>query len=325
MNSPAGRFSLVMQAVRATEATALAAAELIGRGDKRAADEGAAAAMHRALAEISVDGTIRIGEGAQGETRFLHVGERVGCGGPTVDVAVMALEGTTAVARGEANALSVVAIAGDGGFLNAPDIYMDKLAVDADLPADIVDIDESPDRNLKELARARRVEVRDLTVCILDRPRHARLISEVRATGARIKLISDGDISGVIASAWPSAGVDVYMGVGGAPHGVLAAAALACMGGQMQSRLVFRGGDDRRAAAECGITDEDRRYTAADLASGDVTFAATGVTTGAILQGVRLDRGVPVTHSLVLRAGRKKVRYIEAHHRIARRSPVDEA
>lgn len=324
MNSPAGRFSLVMQAVRATEATALAAAELIGRGDERAADEGAAAAMHRALAEISVDGTIRIGEGAQGETRFLHVGERVGCGGPTVDVAVMALEGTTAVARDEANALSVVAIAGDGGFLNAPDIYMDKLAVGADLPADIVDIDESPDRNLKELARARRVEVRDLTVCILDRPRHARLISEVRATGARIKLISDGDISGVIASAWPSAGVDVYMGVGGAPHGVLAAA-LACMGGQMQSRLVFRGDDDRCAAAECGITDEDRRYTAADLASGDVTFAATGVTTGAILQGVRLDRGVPVTHSLVLRAGRKKVRYIEAHHRIARRSPVDEA
>jgi len=323
VNSPAGRFSLVMQAVRATEATALAAADLIGRGDERAADEAAAEAMHGALAEISVDGTIRIGEGAPGETRHLHVGQRVGCGGPTVDVAVMALEGTTAVARGDANALSVVAIASDGGFLNAPDIYMDKLAVGADLPADVVDIEESSERNLKELARARRVDVRDLTVCILDRPRHARLISEVRATGARIKLIADGDISGVIASAWPSAGVDIYMGVGGAPHGVLAAAALACMGGQMQARLVFRGNDDRRAAAACGITDEDRRYAAADLASGDVTFAATGVTTGAILQGVRLDGRVPVTHSLVLRAGRKEVRYIEAHHRTARRAPPD--
>jgi len=235
VNSPAGRFSLVMQAVRATEATALAAADLIGRGDERAADEAAAAAMHGALAEISVDGTIRIGEGARGQTEHLYVGERVGCGGPAVDVAVMTLEGSTAVARGEANALSVVAIASDGGFLNAPDIYMDKLAVGAELPADVVDIDESPERNLKELARARRVEVRDLTVCILDRPRHARLISEVRAVGARIKLISDGDISGVIASAWPSTGVDIYMGVGGAPHGVLTAAAVACMGGRCRA------------------------------------------------------------------------------------------
>lgn len=314
-----------MQAVRVTEATALAAADLAGRGDERAADEAAVAAMHDALGRISVDGTIRIGEGAAGEAEKLYIGERVGCGGPPVDVAAMALEGGTAIARDSANALSVVAIASEGGFLNAPDIYMDKLAVGADLPADVVDIDESPARNLSELARARRVEVRDLTVCILDRPRHARLIAEVRATGARIKLISDGDISGIVATAWPSTGVDVFMGIGGAPHGVLAAAALACMEGQIQGRLVFRGKDDREAARRCGITDEDRRYTTADMASGDVTFAATGITHGAILQGVRLDGGVPVTHSLVLRAGRQEVRYIEAHHRRARRVPVDGA
>lgn len=310
---------LTTEAVRATEAAALAADRLTGRGDERAADEAARAAMAEALMAMAVDGTVRIGEAGAADAPALHPGARVGSGtGPSVDVALMALEGSTAVARAEPNALSVIALAADGGFLTVPDVYMEKLAIGVGLPADIVDLDESPERNLAELAKAKGTGVGDLVVCILDRPRHGELIAQCRRAGARIMLIADGDISGVLATTWPQSGVDIFMGVGGAAHGVLAAAAIACIGGQMQGRFVFRSDAEARAAARDGVVEPERKYAAAELASGDLTFAATGVTTGTMLLGVRHEDGVPITHSMALRATRPEVRYIEAHHNFAR-------
>ena len=308
--------NLALEAVRVTEAAALSASRLMGRGDEKAADQAAVDAMRQALNSLNIVGTVVIGEGERDEAPMLYIGEKVGSGeGPRVDIALDPLEGTTITAKGGANALAVIAMAEAGNFLNAPDVYMDKIAVGPGLDEGVVDLDRAPGDNLKALAKAKHCEVGDLLVCILDRPRHADLISKVRAAGARIMLITDGDVSGVIATAQPDSGVDIYMGSGGAPEGVLAAAALRCIGGQMQGRLLFRNDDERGRAHKFGISDLNRKYSLMDLARGNVMFAATGVTTGAMLKGVRRFAGGAITHSLVMRSKSATVRYIEAHHR----------
>ena len=318
--------NLALEAVRVTEAAALSASRLMGRGDEKAADQAAVDAMRDALNSLSINGTVVIGEGERDEAPMLYIGERVGAGsGPKIDIALDPLEGTTITAKGGQNALAVVAMAEEGGFLNAPDVYMDKIAVGGGLPNDVVDIDASPEENLKELAKAKKGEVEDLVACILDRPRHADLIGQVRASGARIQMISDGDVSGVIATSLPDSGVDIYLGSGGAPEGVLAAAALRCIGGQMQGRLLFRNDDERQRAAKWGVTDLDRRYNLLELAKGEVMFAATGVTDGSMLRGVRRFAGGAVTHSMVMRSKTGTVRLVEANHDFTRKSGFEPA
>ena len=307
--------NLALESVRVTEAAALAAYNFMGGGDDKAVDQAAVSAMHRTLNRLALDGTVRIGEGAEGEAEKLYVGETLGTGdGPKVDIALVALEGTTIVARGGPNALAVIAMAEDGGFLTVPNIYMDKIAVGPGLPDGVVDLDNEPADNLAALADAKETKVTDLVVCMLDRPRHAELIAKIRETGARIRLIQDGDVSGVIAATQPEAGVDIFLGIGGAPQGVLAAAALRGVGGQMQGRLVFRNNDDRAEAQAMGIVDQERKYGTEDMASGNVTFAATGVTYSDMLEGVRHVPGGAVTHSLVLRSMTGTLRFIEGHH-----------
>lgn len=306
--------NLALEVVRVTEAAALSASRLMGRGDEKAADQAAVDAMRRALNDLSIDGTVVIGEGERDEAPMLYIGEKVGAGGPAIDIALDPLEGTTICAKGAANALAVIAMAEAGNFLNAPDVYMDKIAVGPGLPDGVVDLDNSPEQNLKNLAQAKKMEISDLVACILDRPRHAELIAKVRGAGARIMLISDGDVSGIIATATPNSGVDIYIGSGGAPEGVLSAAALRCIGGQMQGRLLFRNDDERGRAHRLGITDLNRKYSMMDLAKGDVMFAATGVTDGAMLRGVRRSAGMATTHSLVMRSKSGTVRYVEAQH-----------
>ncbi len=311
--------NLALEAVRVTEAAALSASRLMGRGDEKAADQAAVDAMREALNSLAIDGTVMIGEGERDEAPMLYIGEKVGTGhGPRIDIALDPLEGTTITAKGGANALAVIAMAAEGGFLNAPDVYMEKIAIGGGL-GEVVDLDEAPAANLKRLAQAKRAEVSDLVVCILDRPRHSELIAKVREAGARIMLISDGDVSGVIATARPESGVDIYMGSGGAPEGVLAAAALRCIGGFMQGRLIFRNDDERGRAERCGIKDFNRKYGLLDLAKGDVMFAATGVTSGTMLQGVRRVAGGAVTHSMVMRSKTGTVRFIEAQHNFERK------
>jgi fructose-1,6-bisphosphatase II / sedoheptulose-1,7-bisphosphatase len=312
--------NLALEAVRVTEAAALSASRLMGRGDEKAADQAAVDAMRRALNSLAIDGEVVIGEGERDEAPMLYIGEKVGLGtGPRVDIALDPLEGTTLTAKGGPNALAVIAMAESGGFLNAPDVYMDKLAVGGGLPANIVDIDASPAQNLAELAKATRRDVSDLVVCILDRPRHSEIVKKVREAGARIMLISDGDVSGVIATALPESGVDMYMGSGGAPEGVLAAAALRCIGGQFQGRLLFRNDDERGRAHRLGIKDLNRKYDLLELARGDVMFAATGVTDGSLLRGVRRYAGGASTHSIVMRSKTGTVRKIEATHDLGRK------
>jgi fructose-1,6-bisphosphatase II / sedoheptulose-1,7-bisphosphatase len=312
--------NLALEVVRVTEAAALSASMLMGRGDEKAADQAAVDAMRRALNGLAIEGTVVIGEGERDEAPMLFIGEKVGTGGPKVDIALDPLEGTTITAKGGHNALAVVAMAAEGGFLNAPDVYMDKIAVGIGLPEGVVDLDAKPEQNLRELAKARNVDVSDIVACILDRPRHAELIARVRAAGARIMLISDGDVSGVIATSRAESGVDIYFGSGGAPEGVLAAAALRCIGGQMQGRLLFRNDNERARARKCGIADFARKYGLLDMAKGDVMFAATGVTDGAMLQGVRRFRGGATTHSMVMRSKTGTVRIIEAHHNFERKT-----
>jgi fructose-1,6-bisphosphatase II / sedoheptulose-1,7-bisphosphatase len=312
--------NLALELVRVTEAAALAASRLMGRGDEKAADQAAVDAMRHAFDTVAIDGTVVIGEGERDEAPMLYIGEKVGSGGTKADIALDPLEGTTITAKGGNNALSVVALAEAGNFLNAPDVYMDKIAVGGGLPDDLVDLDETPEANLKAVARAKRMEVSDLVVCILDRPRHAELIKAVRAAGARIMLISDGDVSGVIATSQPESGIDIYLGAGGAPEGVLAAAALRCIGGQIQGRLLFRNDEEKKRAARWGITDLNRKYSTEEMARGDVMFAATGVTNGAMLRGVRRYGSGAITHSLVMRSKSGTVRYIEAHHNFTRKS-----
>ena len=307
--------NLALESVRVTESAALAAYNFMGGGDEKAVDQAAVSAMHRTLNLLALDGTVRIGEGAEGEAEKLYVGETLGTGdGPKVDIALVALEGTTIVARGGPNALAVIAIAEDGGFLTVPNIYMDKIAVGPGLPDGIVDLDNEPADNLAALADAKGTKVTDLVVCMLDRPRHAELIAKIRETGARIRLIQDGDVSGVIAATQPEAGVDIFLGIGGAPQGVLAAAALRGVGGQMQGRLVFRNNEQRTEAQRLGIEDLERKYATEDMASGNVTFAATGVTYSDMLEGVRHVPGGAITHSMVLRSTTGTLRFIEGHH-----------
>lgn len=316
--------NLALEVVRVTEAAALSASRQMGRGDEKAADQVAVDAMRTALNSLAIQGTVVIGEGERDEAPMLYIGEKVGLGeGPEIDIALDPLEGTTITAKGLTNSLAVIAMAEHGGFLNAPDVYMDKIAVGGGLPVGVVDLDQTPEENLKSLAKAKKVDVEDLVVCILDRPRHEELIAKVREAKARIMLISDGDISGVMATSEEASGVDLYVGSGGSPEGVLAASALRCIGGQMQGRLLFRNDDERDRARKWGITDLDRKYAMEDLASGDVMFAATGVTNGTMLKGVRRFSGGATTHSMVMRSRSGTVRYIEAVHNFDRKTGFD--
>ncbi len=319
MTHPAGMDrNLALEAVRVTEAAALSASRLAGRGDEKAADQAAVDAMRRALNALAIDGTVVIGEGERDEAPMLYIGEKVGTGrGPKIDIALDPLEGTTLTAKAGANALAVLAMAEAGGLLHAPDVYMDKIAAGAGI-GDGLDLDAAPADNLKTIATAKGCAVGDLTVCILDRPRHAELIAKVRAAGARIVLIADGDVSGVIATTRPESGIDLYLGAGGAPEGVLAAAALRCVGGFMQGRLLFRNEDERGRAQRIGIADLTRKYALADLAKGEVLFTATGVTDGTMLKGVRRHAAGATTQSVVMRSNTGTVRVIETHHDFTR-------
>lgn len=318
--------NLALETVRVTEAAALACSKLMGRGDEKAADQAAVDAMRTALNSLDIDGTIVIGEGERDEAPMLYIGEKVGSGrGPEVDIALDPLEGTTICAKGAPNALAVVAIAEKGGFLNAPDVYMDKIAVGGGLPKGVINIDDSPKKNLQNLAKARKCEISDLLVVILDRPRHEELIARVRETKARIQLIGDGDVAGIIAATRPETGVDIYMGIGGAPEGVLAAAALCCVDGQMQGRLIFDGknsAEQKTRAKRMGIKDFNKVYTRNELAHGDVMFAATGVTSGWMLQGIRRYRGGATSHSIVMRSHTGTTRFVHAEHNFTRKKEL---
>jgi fructose-1,6-bisphosphatase II / sedoheptulose-1,7-bisphosphatase len=313
--SPAMDRKLAFEAVRVTEAAAISAARQIGRGDERAADHAAVEAMRAALNDLPIDGTVVIGEGERDEAPMLYIGEKVGTGGVTVDIALDPLEGTTLTAKALANALTVVAIAETGSLLHAPDTYMDKIAIGPGYPDGVIDLDADPEHNILALARAKGVDPQEITACVLDRPRHAAIIDGVRKAGAAVRLITDGDIAGVIATTDPTTGVDIYLGQGGAPEGVLAAAALRCVGGQMQTRLVFKKDEERARAARLGITNFNRKYTLHELASGDVVFAATGVTDGSMLQGVHFHGQFVTTESILMRSGTRTVRWVKARHR----------
>ncbi|MEO0462365.1 MAG: class II fructose-bisphosphatase [Pseudomonadota bacterium] len=316
---------LVLEMVRVTEAAAVAAAQLIGRGDEKAADAAAVEAMRRAFDDLYMDGTVVIGEGERDEAPMLYIGEKVGGApgkGPKIDIALDPLEGTTITAKAGPNALAVLAAAEEGCLLNAPDVYMDKLAVGPGLPADIIDLAKSPTDNVKAVAEAKGKAVGDINVCVLDRPRHAELIAELRALGCGVFLIGDGDVAGVIAVTDQDTGIDIYMGQGGAPEGVLAAAALRCVGGQFNGRLIFRNDDEKARAKKWGITNLNRIYKLEDLAQGDCIFAATGVTDGSLLDGVKKRKKatgatIMTTESVVMRASSGTVRWIKGEHRIA--------
>ena len=314
--------NLALEAVRVTEAAALAASRTVGRGDEKAADKAAVDAMRDALNSLSIQGRVVIGEGERDKAPMLYIGEEVGNGlGPKVDIALDPLEGTTITAKGGQNAIAVMAMADEDGFLHAPDTYMQKIAVGPGIDEKILDLDAPMEDVLKKVAKARSAKVEDLLVCIMDRPRHEDIIRQVREAGARITLIQDGDVSAVIATTDPETGIDVYVGTGGAPEGVLAAAALQCVGGRMLGRLVFRNDDERARAERWGITDFSRIYGTDDLAKpGNVMFAATGVTTGPMLPGVRRYPGGAITHSIVMRSKSGTVRRIEATHNFNRKT-----
>ena len=303
--------SLVMEAVRVTEAAAIAAWELAGRGDEKAADQAAVDAMRTALNELAIDGLIVIGEGERDEAPMLYIGEKVGKGtGPRIDIALDPLEGTTLTAKAMANALAVMAWAPAGTMLNAPDTYMDKIACGPGYPPGIIDLDQSAGDNARALAKARGVDASQITVCVLDRPRHAEIIASLREAGTRVHLITDGDVAGVMNTADSDTGIDLYVGQGGAPEGVLACAALKCVGGQFQGRLVFRNADEKARAERLGVKDFDRLYTLNEIVRADAIFAATGVTTGALLDGVKQDAGFVHTHSLVMNSASRTVREV---------------
>ncbi|MGA0394365.1 MAG: class II fructose-bisphosphatase [Rhodospirillales bacterium] len=311
---------LGLSSVRVTESAALASAKMIGCGDERKADEAAVAAMIDALNELDIDGTVRIGTDESQETMSLKPGTKVGIGKhQKVDVALMPVEGPSIVARGAPNGMSIIAMTEPGGFLHPPDIYMEKIAVGEGLPEDVVSLDETPEKNLTALAKAKGRSVSEIIACILDRPRNSELIKQVRAAGARVLLISDGDVSGAMATIWPGSQIDILMGIGSAPQGVLAAAALSSMGGQMQCRFVFRDQEDRKLVEKSDIGDPDKIFNTQELASGDITFAATGVTNGHILSGVGLRHGVPTTQSIVMRRSTGILRVIESFHGFAER------
>ncbi len=307
---------LTLELVRVTERAAVAAARLRGRGDEKAADQVAVDAMRSELNRLPIKGTVVIGEGERDEAPMLYIGEEVGVGeGPEVDIALDPLEGTTICAKNLPNSLAVIAIAERGSLLYAPDVYMEKIAVGPGYPEGIVDLDAPAVENIEALAKAKGVPVNEVTACILDRPRHARLIEEVRGTGAAIRLIGDGDVAGVIHTTDPDeTGIDIYLGIGGAPEGVLAAAALRCIGGQMQGRLQLNTEEKVARAAKMGISDPNKIYRMDEMAKGDVLFAATGVTDGNLLSGVKFGREQISTHTIVMRSSSQTVREIIARH-----------
>jgi fructose-1,6-bisphosphatase II / sedoheptulose-1,7-bisphosphatase len=309
--------NLALELVRVTEAAALAASRWMGKGLKNEADGAAVEAMRRAFDSIAIEGTVVIGEGEMDEAPMLYIGEKVGRGGPKMDIAVDPLEGTTLTAKGGPNALATLALAEHGNFLHAPDIYMDKIAVGSGLPEGVVDLDAPLAENLRNLAKAKKCAISDLVACMLDRDRHKEIIAKTREAGARIMLLSDGDVAGVMAAAQLDGGIDIFMGSGGAPEGVLAAAALRCLGGQMQGRLLFEDDGQVARAREMGITDPGKKYDVTEMARGNVMFAATGVTAGAMLRGVRRFGNGAITHSVVMRSQSGTVRFVEAHHNFA--------
>ena len=303
--------TLAFDAARVTELAAIASWAQIGRGDEKHADQLAVDAMRNALNALAIDGKIVIGEGERDEAPMLYIGEKVGTGkGPAIDIALDPLEGTTLTAKAMANALCVLAMSEGGGMLHAPDTYMDKIAVGPGYAPGLVDLDMSPQDNVQALAKAKGVATRDITVCVMDRPRHADLIAALRQVEARVMLITDGDVAGVIHTAEPHTGIDLYLGQGGAPEGVLAAAALKCVGGFFQGRLVFRNDDERARATRTGVTDFDRKYDLHDLVSKDAVFAATGVTKGAMLDGVTMRDGFVSTHTVIMDSATRTVRRI---------------
>ncbi|MBX7528356.1 class II fructose-bisphosphatase [Qipengyuania vesicularis] len=323
MNSPTDNpldRVLVLEMVRVTEAAAVAASKLIGRGDEKAADAAAVEAMRKAFDTLDIDGTVVIGEGERDEAPMLFIGEKVGGAigkGPKIDIALDPLEGTTITAKAGPNSLAVLAASAEGCLLNAPDVYMDKLAVGPGYPEGIIDLARTPTENVTAVAEAKGVKPSDIIVCVLDRPRHAELIAELRSIGCGVVLIGDGDVAGVIAVTDEDTTIDMYMGQGGAPEGVLAAAALRCVGGQFNGRLVFRNDDEKARARKWGIEDLDRIYTRDDLVKGDCIFAATGVTSGSLLEGVKYRRGGKMTtESVVMRASSGTVRWIRGEHKI---------
>ena len=310
MNSPVLDRSLVMDAVRVAEAAAIAAWSLVGLGDEKAADQAAVDAMRTALNDLDIDGVIVIGEGERDEAPMLYIGEKVGKGGPRIDIALDPLEGTTLTAKAMSNALAVMAWAPEGTLLHAPDTYMDKIACGPGYPAGLLDLDVSPADNVRAMAEAKGVEPAQITVCVLDRPRHAEIIASLRSVGARVYLITDGDVAGVMNTADADTGIDMYVGQGGAPEGVLACAALKCVGGQFQGRLVFRNADERARAHGHGITDLDKKYDLHEMVRADAIFVATGVTSGALLDGVKVEGGFVHTHTLVMNSATRTVREV---------------
>ena len=309
--------NLALELVRVTEAAAIAASRWIGRGKKNEADGAAVEAMRKAFDTVAITGTVVIGEGEMDEAPMLYIGERVGQGGPAMDIAVDPLEGTSITAKGGTNAIATVALAEHGNFLHAPDIYMDKIAVGGGLPDGVVALDASVAENLRNLARAKKTDISELMVCMLDRERHQETIAKIREAGARVTLIGDGDVAGVIATSQAFTGIDMFLGSGGAPEGVLSAAAMRCIGGQMQGRLLFEDEAQIERARGMGINDPSRIYTIQEMAKGDVMFAATGVTAGQMLRGVVRAGPGAITHSIVMRSKSGTVRYIEAHHNFA--------
>ena len=308
--------NLALEAVRVTEAAALSSSLHMGRGDEKAADQAAVNAMRDFLNNLVIDGTVVIGEGERDKAPMLYIGEKVGKGGPKVDIALDPLEGTTITAKGGENALSVLAMAEEGGFLHAPDIYMHKIAYGKKYQDLEIDPESPANEIVQKFSDFADMNIKNIVVCILDRPRHQELINKVRQTGARIKLISDGDVSAVIATSFEDSGVDMYMGIGGSPEGVLAAAALRCIGGKIYSKLIFNEEKEKERAAEMGIKDTNMIYTTDDLASGDVMFSATGVTNGTLLQGVLIKNNIATTQSVVMRSKTKTLRYVNASHNL---------
>ncbi|WP_447728167.1 class II fructose-bisphosphatase [Sphingomonas koreensis] len=309
---------LVLEMVRVTEAAAIAASTLTGRGDEKAADAAAVEAMRAALNSLYMDGTVVIGEGERDEAPMLFIGEKVGSApgkGPKIDIALDPLEGTTICAKAGPNSLAVLAIAEEGNLLNAPDVYMDKIAVGPGYPADVINLDKTPTQNIEAIAAAKGVKPNEIIACVLDRPRHEKLIAELRAIGCGVVLIGDGDVAGVIATTNPDTTIDVYMGQGGAPEGVLACAALRCVGGQFKGRLLFRNEDERARAHKWGIQNLDKQYDLTELAKGDCIFAATGVTDGSLLEGVKRRPGRMTTESVVMRSSSGTVRWVRGEHR----------
>lgn len=303
---------LALDAVAAAESAAIAASRLVGRGDKEAADQAAVDALRTGLNAMAMKGRIVIGEGERDEAPMLYIGEEVGTGeGPEIDIALDPLEGTSLTAKGMSNALAVVSFAARGGLLYAPDTYMDKIAIGPGFPDGVIDLDSTPSENVRALAKARGVTPEDITVCVLERERHETIVSDLRSVGARIMMIPDGDVAGVIATTDPSTGIDMYVGQGGAPEGVLAATALRCVGGQMQARLFFRNDDERGRAAKAGITELDRKYDLHELASSDCLFVATGVTSGSLVEGVDKAGGEVSTETLLMQSAGAVIRRVQ--------------